>query len=235
VDLSDRVLSSALRTETVGTRFEVRLEDRFEHQLQRGLHDPVTNSRDPQRADLAARFRDRFLSHPFRPKPAGFEIISQPVQHRLNTSDDRARCHSIDSGSSRTFVAPHPAARHNEECRVIDEVEHVIKATARIGLRPLVQLLLHREHPRLGLGEVGPRNAGIHQRTPRLAFRLRTHWVPSPCTGLSRARTTTNPPPHRASISRQRVCWPRWPAPLDFALYAHTILAVSGCKLEVPA
>ena len=34
---------------------------------------------------------------------------------------------------------------------------------------------------------------------------LRTHWTPSPCTRLSRARTTTGPPPHFASIDRQQV------------------------------
>ena len=34
-------------------RFEIRLEDRFEHQLQHGLHDPVSRGRDPQPAQLA--------------------------------------------------------------------------------------------------------------------------------------------------------------------------------------
>ena len=36
----------------------------LEHQLQGGLHDPVCGRRDPQRADLAARFGDRPLPHP---------------------------------------------------------------------------------------------------------------------------------------------------------------------------
>jgi hypothetical protein len=31
-------------------------------------------------------------------------------------------------------------------------------------------------------------------------------WLPSPCTRLSRARTTTKPPPHPTAISRQRAC-----------------------------
>ena len=46
VDLSDRVLGPALRAETIGSRVEVRLEDRVEHQLQGRLHDPVSNGRD---------------------------------------------------------------------------------------------------------------------------------------------------------------------------------------------
>ena len=34
---------------------------------------------------------------------------------------------------------------------------------------------------------------------------LRTHWTPSPCTRLSRARTTTGPPPHFAGINRRQI------------------------------
>ena len=204
MNLSDRVLGPSLRAQTVGTRFEVRLEDRFEHQLQRGLHDSVSDSRDPQRADLAARLGNRLLPHPLGPEPASFEIISQPVQHRLDTEDDRSRRDPIDSGGSRALVCPHSAPRHNEKRRVIDEVEHVIERTARIGLRPLVQLRLYREYPRLDLQQVRPRNAGIHQRTPRSASKLRPHWVPSPCARLSRARTTTNPPPHPNGINRRQ-------------------------------
>ena len=62
-----------------------------------------------------------------------------------------ARSDPIDPGGACTLVAPDPAPRHDEERRVIDEVEQVIEATARIGRRPVVQLRLHREYPRLGL------------------------------------------------------------------------------------
>ena len=48
VDLGDGVLGSAPRAEAVGARLEVRLEDRFEHQLEGGLHDPVPRGRDAQ-------------------------------------------------------------------------------------------------------------------------------------------------------------------------------------------
>ena len=99
----------------------------------------------------------------------GLEFISQPTEQRLDTEHDRAGCHSIDAGGSCTLVAPHPSPRHSEERRVIDEVGEVIEATARIGLRPLVQLRLHHEYPVLGLVEVGPRSAGVHQRPPRSA------------------------------------------------------------------
>lgn len=64
---------------------------------------------------------------------------------------------------------------------------------------------LHGEYPRLGLNRTGPRSAGVHQRPPRLASMPRAHWTPSPCTRLSRARTTTGPPPHFAGIDRRQV------------------------------
>ena len=40
-------------------------------------------------------------------------------------------------------------------------------------------LCLHYTYPPLGLLEVGPRCAGIHQRPPRSTVRLRTHWNPT--------------------------------------------------------
>ena len=136
MDLRDRVLGPALRAEAVATRLEVRLEDRFEHQFQRGLHDPIHGRWDPQAPDLARRFRNRLLPHPLGNEPASFEIISHPAQQFPSTEHDRAGSHSIDAGGSCTLVAPHPSPRHNEERRVIHEVEHIIEATARIGHRP---------------------------------------------------------------------------------------------------
>jgi hypothetical protein len=204
MDLSDRVLRSTLRTEAIRTWLEVRLEDRLEHQLQRGLHDPVRGRRDPQRTDLAAHFGDRLLPHPTRNQPASLEIVLQPVEQFPDTGHNRAGCHPIDAGGSCAHVAPHPTPRHNEERRVVHEVEQVIEATVRIGRRPLVQLRLHHEYPHLGHHRLGPRRADVHRRPPRATLMLRTHWTPSPCARLSRARTTTGPPSHPDRISRRR-------------------------------
>ena len=46
VDLSDRILSAAVRTEPVGARLEIRLEDRFEHRLEARLNHPVGHGGD---------------------------------------------------------------------------------------------------------------------------------------------------------------------------------------------
>ncbi len=211
VNLRDRVLGSASWTETVGTRLEVRLEDRFEHQLQRGLHDSVGYGRDAQTALLAAAFRDHLLPHPGRGEPAVLEIISQPVEKRPATGRDGPRSDTIHTGRAATLVAPDPVPRHDEERRVIHEVAKVIELAARIMARPLVQFRLHRVYPRLRLRKARPRRAGIHQRPPRAAVMLRTRWTPSPCDRLSRPpwqdvtpATTTSPTPHPEGISRQR-------------------------------
>ena len=73
MNLGDRVLSPALRTETVGARLEIRLEYGLQHQLQGGLHDPVSGCRDAQRADFVARLRDDPLPHRLWHEPAGLE------------------------------------------------------------------------------------------------------------------------------------------------------------------
>jgi hypothetical protein len=215
MDLGDRVLGSASRAKAVGTRLEVHLEDRLQHQLQRGLHDPIRGRRDTQATDLARRFRDRLLPHPLRNEHAGLETTTGPGQQFCSTGADISRSEQVDTSGSRTLVAPHPTPRRNEESRVIDEVVQIIEPAARIGRRPSVQLRLHRQYPRPRLGLAGPdqrtRFAGIHQRPPAVALMPRSRWTPSPCDRLSRPRTTTGPPPHPSRISRRRAFPPgRW-------------------------
>src|SRR5215207_1585054 len=204
VDLGDGVLGSALGMEPVGARVEVRLEDRLEHQLQRGLHDPIGGRGDPESTELARRLGDRLLPHPLGNQPASLELISQLAQQSPSPGADSARSDPIDAGGSCTLVGPHPAPRHDEEGRVIHEVVKVIEATVRISRRPPVQLRLHLAYPPLGLDQAGPQRAGVHQRPPQAAVMLRTRWAPWPCGRLSRPRTTTSPPPHPSGIGRRR-------------------------------
>jgi hypothetical protein len=204
VDLGDGVLGSPPRAEAVGARLEIRLEDRLQHQLQGGLHHPVRGRRDAQAPQLARRLGDRLLPHPGRGEAACLERCSQPAEELPDAEVDGARNHPINSGGASALVAPHPTPRHDEERRVIHEVVEVIEATARIGLRPLVQLGLHLVYPPLGLLEVGPRIADVHRRAPPSASLLQPRWGPSPCGRLSRPPTTTTPPPHPGGISRRR-------------------------------
>jgi hypothetical protein len=185
------------------------LEDRLEDQLQAGLHDPVRRCRDPQRTQLAVRLGDHPLPHRQRRELARLELLSQPGEERRLTEHDGARSHSIDSGGSCTSTAPHPIPRHREERGIGDEVEQVIEPSTSIVDSPLVQLGLDLQYSQLGLNEARPRRVGVHRRPPGIpATVLRTRWVPSPCTRLSRARTTTGPPPRPGVISRRWTCPP---------------------------
>ena len=70
----------------------------------------------------------------------------------------------------------------------------------RIIASPLVQLGLDLQYPPLGPVQSRlSRCVGIHPRPPGIPLSsLLTCWSPSPCTRLSRARTTARPPPHPA-------------------------------------
>ena len=77
-DLGNGVMGSALGAKAVGTRPEVRLIDRLEHQLQRTLDDAVPNHGNPQPATLA---RPGLGDHPLpdreRLEPLGFQLSPQ--------------------------------------------------------------------------------------------------------------------------------------------------------------
>ena len=119
VDLGDGVLGAALRAEAVGARLEVRLEDRFEHQLECGLHDAVGGGRDAQPAHLPVRLRDHRLPHRCRAELVGLEGCSQPLQPPSGPVDEeddrRARVEDPegirhpDGDGGRTAVLQEPA------------------------------------------------------------------------------------------------------------------------------
>src|SRR3954451_11506456 len=107
----------------------------------------------------------------------------------------------VDALTSVTF--PHPALRTGRACL---HASGSPRAHA-FGLcdRPLVQLGLDPQYPRLGPLGVRPQHVGIHQRSPTLPLhRLRTRCRPSPCARLSRPRTTTAAPPRPGPLSRRR-------------------------------
>jgi hypothetical protein len=83
VDLGDGVLRPAARAEPVRARVEVRLEDRLQHQLERGLDHPVPDGRDPQAALLAAGLGDQPLPHRQRHKPPGLQVGPELGEERL--------------------------------------------------------------------------------------------------------------------------------------------------------
>src|SRR4029453_10459102 len=57
------VLRASLRSVTIGTWFQIRLENRFQHDLGCGLHHAVPNSRNPKRPLPASGLRDHYPPH----------------------------------------------------------------------------------------------------------------------------------------------------------------------------
>ena len=154
--LGHRVMSPAVRTEPVGTREEIRLEDRLQHQFQGRLDHPVGDRGDPQTAQLAARLGDHPLPHRQRTEAAVPQRGPQPVEELLD-----ARPASMDARSGRpprrsgTLVTPHPIPRHQQERGIGDEIEQVIEPAMRIITSPTVQLGLDLQYPALRL-HTGP-------------------------------------------------------------------------------
>ena len=135
VNFGDRVMCPPFRTETIGTWFEVHLEDRFEHQLQGRLHGTVPRGRDAQSpAFTTTGFGNHPLTHRQRTELSDFDTISQPCRKPLLGGEDR-------SGRPLPSVAPDPRPRNNEDCRVTHKVEQVIEPAIRIIDRPLCNLV----------------------------------------------------------------------------------------------
>src|SRR6266568_2379018 len=80
VHFLDRVARSASGTIAIGTVLEVRLEDRFEHELGGSLNHPIPNRRNAERAFSAPRLWDHHPPHRHRPIPPRDEVLTQTRQ-----------------------------------------------------------------------------------------------------------------------------------------------------------
>ena len=113
VHLGHRIMSPAVRAEPVGAREKIHLENRLQHQLQGSLGDPVTDGRDPQVADLAARLGNR--SPPDRQglEGAGPQINPQLFQEPLDPALglDVVGGLAVHSSRACSLVTPHPIPR----------------------------------------------------------------------------------------------------------------------------
>ncbi len=151
VNLSNRVVCSPHRPEPVGDRHEVGLEDRFQHQLQRRLDNPVRHRRNPEAANLSrpARFGDLALPHRQRPERARLELGAKVVQEPrcpdlLLDVSDREAVHASGPGPG---IARDPVERHDQRRRITHEVEQIVEPAAGVGRRPTVKLGLHLRYP----------------------------------------------------------------------------------------
>nr|WP_277350241.1 hypothetical protein [Nonomuraea sp. FMUSA5-5] len=137
-----RIMSRSPGPEPEGAVGHVGLEDRLEHDLQRSLHDTVTNCRDRQRPHLAAaRLRDEHpprRQRPIAPLPHLFsQLTEQPVNAVL-----------LDLGQGglvdvrRAIVPAHHNPRTLQHVPAEDLVEQRMEPTPGIGLgRPVERML----------------------------------------------------------------------------------------------
>ena len=195
MDLGDRVLGSALGTEPVGARLEVRLEDRLEHQLQGGLHHPVPGGRDAQPSGACRSLWGSSVPAPAAGRTGGLEIVSQLGEERLLAPATIER--GLSRHRPRPMRAPRlPRTRSQATARKAgsaDEVEQVIEPTIRIVGRPIGAAWsgspVPAPQPRSRLGHGASVFTGDLLAFQSLHCGLAA--VPSPCGRLSRPRTTT--------------------------------------------
>jgi len=168
MDLGDRVVGTPVRAKPIRARLEVRLEDGFQHCFQAGLGHSVGDGGDAELAHLARRpFRDHHASHLNRLELTGFQRVPDPAQEGLDPDPgfDKGHRDLVDARGPGAGVGSHALPRMDQERRVIDEVEQVVKPAGRIGSRPTMQLGLHppyRESRRTGIRPI--HSADIHRR-----------------------------------------------------------------------
>ena len=132
------------------------------------------------------------------------ERLAKLVQELLHTLPlDALTRDAINTGGTRPPVAFHPLPRDEQRRGVADEVEEIAEAFLLLLACPAVQLGLPSQYPLLRL--LGIKRCGrIHARPPRRLLPPPSCCPPSPCAGLSPARTTTRTPPRPGSISLHR-------------------------------
>jgi hypothetical protein len=132
VDLGDRILGAPAWPVPVGTRQKVRLPDRFQNQLERGLHHTIPHGRDAQPAPLAtAGLWDRPLPHGHRTKRPGLQVNAKIGKERVHPMVDLDGVGglAVHAGRAGALVAPHPPPCHQQDGGITDEVEQLTKPT----------------------------------------------------------------------------------------------------------
>ena len=174
-------------------RQHVSLEDRLEHDLQRRLHDPVTNRRNgkrPSRTVRAARLGyehppGRQRTVPALPQFAG-HLIKQPGHPVLLDPGQSGRVNTW-----RAIVAAHHHPRALKHIPAMDLVCQRVKPSPGIGLgRPVKRMLqstdrISRDTPARSQSG-GTSLTGTHRAPPRQTLRIgEAAALPSPAVMLS--------------------------------------------------
>src|SRR5579875_3367229 len=166
VHFLDRVLGAALRSVTISTGFQVRLEDRLQHQFGGGLHHPIADRGNTERPLPAPRLRDHHPEHRLRLVLLGAEFVPefrQPLPPPLRF--DLLEALPIDA--RRAFVGFRQFIGMGQNVFAVNLVVKEVEAIFRFVLRLAIQLPLkrpdlarcfqaHHQSPHLGLFESPP-------------------------------------------------------------------------------
>jgi len=170
----------------VGAVLQVRLEDRFQHQLGGGLDDPVPDGGNAKRPLPAAGFGNHRPPHRLRPVGLQDEVLAQSRQPPFQARRfDHLKRHSVHSRRAAVLTGQRIGVFEN--VRSIDLVVEKVEAVGRLRLRLTVKLPLqaadlfrscqtHRQSPRpspaaTSASEVrGLRSTGV--------TRLQCHYAP---------------------------------------------------------
>ncbi len=171
MDLGDGVLGPSAGAEAVGARLEVRLEDGFEDQLERGLHDPVLGCGDAQGSGLPVGLGDLALSGRQRLERSGLQLHAEPEQEHPPARHEVFGPQPVHSCRACSPVSSDSAPCQQQERRVADEVVQIIEPTVRGVGGPPVQLRLDLQYPGFGLFETWPQCVGVHRRPPGIPVR----------------------------------------------------------------
>jgi site-specific DNA recombinase len=132
VDLGDGVMRAPAWPEPVGARQKVRLPDRFQDQLERGLHHTIPHGGDAQPAPLAAAgLGDHPLPHGHRTKRPGLQVSAKIGKERVHSTVDLDGVGGLAVHASRAgaLVAPHPPPCHQQDGGITHEIEQLTKPT----------------------------------------------------------------------------------------------------------
>ena len=192
------IVRRPLRTEPETARQEIRFEDRLEHDLHRGLHDPVPHRSDRQRPALTtARLGNQHLPRRQRPPAPVLQVASQLAEKPGNpVLLDVSQGDLVDARCA--VVTAHRMPRPLQDVFAVDLVPQRMEPPFRIGLgRPVKHMLQSADPVPSDSRQGGPsHNTGTHRSGP---FSVRVNEAAAlPITGgyvVHPARSVLRPPP----------------------------------------
>src|ERR1700688_611864 len=180
VHFLDRVYRSTNGAVAVGVVLEVRLEDRFQHELGGGLYYPIPDGRNAERSLASVRLRYRHPPHRIGPVRLRNQFLAQARQPPLQARRlDPRKGHSVPA--RRTRICSGQRIGVSQDVLAVNLVVEQVEAEGRLRLRLTVQLSLkgpdrcrccqaHRQSP-------SPRH--LRKRTRSQGPLLRRHYPAS--------------------------------------------------------